>query len=162
MIEWNEGQRLEWVDFLGNVNDSSSYDAESFAEIRYNYTFNTTRGFFFHVYANFNKNASWSRKEFRSFALLKHEQLHFDIAELYARKMKEAFENYNYTENYREEIAQIFNEKKLEYHLMQLKYDEQTSHSLDKEKQQEWELLVNRELSNYDKKYISGKEMAKK
>ena len=92
----------------------------------------------FEVSANFNKNTSWCRKEYQSETLLKHEQLHFDIAELFARKLKLAFSNYSYSRNYQNEILEIFEEKKLEYHAMQRRYDEETEHSLNMFKQKEW------------------------
>jgi hypothetical protein len=146
-LSWNESKRLEWNDFSGQTNDSSKFDAEVFAEVRYRYNFKNPDDFHFDVVANFNKNISWSRKQHQSQDLLKHEQLHFDIAEVYARKMKEMFDNYRYTENFSEEIVLLFNEKKLEYHAMQKQYDEETDHSLNKEKQTEWEVYVREELN---------------
>lgn len=111
-VIWNEKQPLQWFDFAGPVNDSSSFDAESFAEVVYNYKFNSPKDFNFEVVANFNKNISWYKKEYQSQALLKHEQLHFDIAALYARKLKAAFDNYQYSKDYKNEILQIFNQKR--------------------------------------------------
>jgi hypothetical protein len=146
-LVWNENKPLEWNDFSGQTNDSSNYDAEAFAEVRYRYSFKSTADFHFEVLASFNKNISWSRKQRRSQDLLKHEQLHFDIAEVYARKMKEMFNNHEYGKNFANEILQLFNEKKLEYHAMQQRYDEETNHSLNKEKQIEWEVYVHEELN---------------
>lgn len=156
-ILWNERQPLQWEDFTGQVNDSSPFDAESFAEVKYNYKFNSPTDFYFDVFANFNKNISWCKKEYQSEALLKHEQLHFDIAGLYAQKLKQAFENYQYSKNFKEEIIDIFNRKKLEYHLMQTKYDDETNHSLNRERQQEWEKFIHDELSRMNLKYEYAK-----
>ncbi|MCW3106604.1 MAG: secreted protein [Segetibacter sp.] len=152
-IIWNERQPLQWTDFAGEVNDSSSFDAESFAEVSYNYEFNGPKDFNFEVFASFNKNTSWCRKEYQTQSLLKHEQLHFDIAELYAKKLKEAFDNYQYSKNFSNEIHRIFNQKKLEYHLMQHKYDDETNHSLNKERQKDWEQFIYEELSEMKYKY---------
>jgi hypothetical protein len=146
-LVWSENKPLEWNDFSGQTHDSSNYDAEVFAEVRYRYSFRNLKDFRFDVAANFNKNISWSKKQHQSQDLLKHEQLHFDIAEVYARKMKEVFDNYQYSENFEEEIVQLFNEKKAEYHALQHRYDEETNHSLNKEKQIEWEAYVHHELS---------------
>lgn len=157
-IKWNETQPLQWIDFAGEINDSSTFDAESFAEVCYNYQFNSPKDFHFDVFANFNKNTSWCRKEYRTDALLKHEQLHFDIAELYARKLKEAFDNYHYSKNFVAEIQQIFNQKKMEYHLMQHTYDDETNHSLNKERQKDWEQFIYEELSEMKFKYNYAKK----
>jgi hypothetical protein len=146
-IRWHENERLRWVDFDGEVNDTSVFDAECFAEIRYHYKFNDLKNFQFNVFSNFIKKASWSRKEYQTEDLLKHEQMHFDIAELFSRRMKEMFQNYNYTENYQAEIHQLFDRSKQEYHLMQQQYDEETEHSLNKIKQNEWEAYITGELT---------------
>jgi hypothetical protein len=145
-IRWVEGQSLTWDDFVGKVNDSSQYDAECFAEIRYEYRFFTANRFEFEVYASFNKGSSWRRKEMETEALLKHEQMHFDIAELFAIKLKNDFENYSYTANYNEQILFLFEKRKQEYQAMQRLYDEETNHSLNKDRQKEWEDFIMNEL----------------
>ena len=141
-IRWNDKEPLQWEDFGGKIKDTSWLDAECFAEIRYNYQFKSLKDFQFDVFANFDKNTSWIRKESQSEALLKHEQLHFDIAELYSLRIKEIFENYRYTKNFISEIQLIFNNKKQEYLSMQQQYDEETEHSINKKKQKEWEASV--------------------
>jgi hypothetical protein len=111
-ITWNDKKPLQWLDFAGPVKDSSTFDAESFAEVKFTYTFNSLYDFKFEVNATFNKNTSWYKKETQSLSLLKHEQLHFDIAELFAKKLKADFDNYAYTANFKNEIAEIFREEK--------------------------------------------------
>jgi hypothetical protein len=157
-IIWNKTQLLQWFDFAGHVNDTSRFDAESFAEVRFTYNFKSPTNFSFDVFANFHKNLSWCKKEYQSEDLLKHEQLHFDIAGLYSRKLKEAFETYQYSNDYKNEIQQIFNQKKIEYHLSQQQYDVETNHSLNKERQKDWEKYIHEQLNepkftfNYVKK----------
>lgn len=147
LIRWHENDPLHWDDFTGKVNDTSWYEAECFAEVGYHYTFANPKDFQFDVFANFLKNISWRKKEYQSETLLKHEQLHFDIAELFSMRMKEMFENYNYTEDFETEIQQLFNKMKLEYQAMQQQYDEETNHSLNKRKQKEWETNIIDQLS---------------
>lgn len=148
---WTETTPLNWADFTGRIIDSSRFDAESFAEVKYDYVVNQSGEVHFKVYANFNKNTSWCRPDRRSQALLKHEQLHFDIAALYAKKLKELFDNYHYSANYQEEIRQLFNQKKAEYHAMQNKYDSETKHSLNIEMQLQWEKFISQELHENSK-----------
>src|SRR4051812_22301937 len=88
LIRWNDKEPLRWDNFAGKINDTSWFDAECFAEIRYNYKFNSLRDFQFDVFANFDQNTSWIKKEYKTEALLKHEQLHFDIAQLFSLKIK--------------------------------------------------------------------------
>ncbi|MCW3080576.1 DUF922 domain-containing protein [Segetibacter sp.] len=147
-IRWRDSQQLTWDDFLGKVNDTSRYDAECYAEIRYNYKFYTEGDFEFEVYASFDKNSSWSRRQKQCEALLKHEQLHFDIAELFAQKLKREFDSYSFTatDSYDTQILELFNQKKSEYQAMQLQYDEETNHSLNKAKQKQWDDFIYLEL----------------
>lgn len=146
MIKWSGDQQLTWDDFIGKVNDTSKYDAECFAEIRYNYKFYSPTEFEFDVFANFDKSSSWRRKEMQSDDLLRHEQMHFNIAALFAEKLKDEFESSNYSSDFDIQISQLFNEKKREYQAMQRQYDEETSHSLNKEKQKQWEDFISNEL----------------
>jgi hypothetical protein len=146
-LKWNEVPLLTWNDFSGKVNDTSRYDAESFAEIRYQYKLYTPGKFEFDVFAHFDKNISWSRKEKQSEALLKHEQVHFNIAQLFAKKLESDFKTANFAENYNDQIQLIFAKTKQEYESMQKQYDEETNHSLNREKQKEWEGLVGYELA---------------
>ena len=145
-IRWNETNQLTWDDFTGRVNDTSSFDAECFAEIRYNYKFNSLTDFEFDVYAKFDKHISWSRKEKQSASLLKHEQMHFNIAALFAQKLKRDFDNFQYNGSFHAQILQLFNKVKLEYQAMQHQYDEETNHSLNNEKQREWEAYLDDEM----------------
>lgn len=144
---WSHNQLLQWNDFQGPANDTSLFDAESYAEVRYTYKYNSPENYNFEVYAVFNKNASWCRKQFRQKDLLKHEQLHFDIAELFSRKLRDAFKQYPFTENFNKEVQQVFNPIKVEYHSVQALYDEETNHSLNKENQVKWDREIAMQLT---------------
>lgn len=161
VISWSPLKLLNWDDFSGKAKDTSKFDAEACAEVKYYYQFNSPHDFKFNVVASFNKNTSWCKREHASQDLLEHEQLHFDIAELYARKIKEMFENYNYSRNFSYEISRLFNQKKAEYHAMQRQYDEETNHSLNKNKQQDWEIFIQDELSKWHPKQELEQSVAK-
>ncbi|TDH24181.1 hypothetical protein EXU57_15310 [Segetibacter sp. 3557_3] len=145
---WIENPLLQWADFEGEVKDTSRFDAECFANVTYDYVFYSPNEFQFEVYANFDRYNSWRKKEMQSDELLRHEQLHFNIAQLFADRLKFEFENYIYSENYEAEIEEIFDKVKAAYHDMQNLYDEETNHSLNKEKQEEWEEYINDQLYN--------------
>lgn len=148
LLAWHKDRPLQWEDFAGAVNDSSHFDAECFAEVKYTYTFTSPQDFHFDVQAVFNKGTSWIKAANKSDKLLKHEQVHFDIAQLYACKLQQAFYNYTYTSNFAEEVLQIFDVFNKEYHHTQKLYDEQSNHSLVSNRQQEWENFVHQALAN--------------
>ncbi len=90
--------------------------------------------------------------------VLKHEQIHFDIAELFARKIrKELLNYYKETDNIDMEFTyNIYDKYVEEFRRFQKKYDYETSLSLDIDKQKEWNNKVEKELEKY-KEYTNDK-----
>src|SRR5687767_8341950 len=91
-ISWNEFYRLQWHDFQGKPGDESIGDAGAVVQIKAK-PFIVKKKINYDVVALFNKRKSWTRDQ--SDALLAHEQLHFDIAEVYARKIRKKIEELN-------------------------------------------------------------------
>jgi len=79
-------------------------------------------------------------------ALLSHERLHFDISEFFARKLLVAL-NYPYTNDYKNEINQVYQQMMDARKVMEETYDAQANHGLNKLKQAEWEIYVSGLLS---------------
>ncbi len=146
VLLWNEKFPLKWTDFLGKVNDSSQFDAEAFTSVEYSYTFYTPDKYSFKVQACFNRTTSWIKKERSCEGLLQHEQVHFSLAQLYAKKLTLAFESYKYSANFQNEIVEIFKQIEIDYHKSQRLFDEETNHSLISKKEKEWEAFVLEEL----------------
>lgn len=149
LLTWQQNSPLKWKDFSGAPIDDSHFDAETFGDVKYSYTFKSLKEFEFDVQATFDRNASWIRKQSQSRMLLKHEQVHFDIAQLYAFKLKEAFTNFVYTSNFKEEISNLAKLMSLEYHSMQALYDKETNHSTIAPQQKRWEKFIRNELKAY-------------
>lgn len=82
---WDQDSTLRWSDFKGSPDPQSHFSALTHAEIRYKVTM--VKGLVRFDFVNlFLKKNSWT-KNATSQALLKHEQVHFDIAELHKRLM---------------------------------------------------------------------------
>ncbi|MES2269228.1 MAG: DUF922 domain-containing protein [Bacteroidota bacterium] len=148
-IKWDTNTPLTWTDFSGTIDKNNPYYAHTQARINYNYKWRKSDYLFtyeFKIDAGFEKNASWVRPGKESPELLQHEQLHFDISELFARKLSVAFNTKKYTANYEQEIKDIFAQIMKEVGAMQEKYDAETNHSANKDKQQEWETYVKEQL----------------
>jgi len=148
-IKWSENRMLSWSDFDGPVDYSYHHSAQTHCFIKYTYHhryINDTHLVTFKVESLFDPNISWSIREMQSSDVLKHEQLHFDINELYARKLLQALNAQTYTSNYKEEIKAIFGRIMDEAHDTQDRYDEETDHCRIKSKQQEWELNIKEQL----------------
>lgn len=107
------------------------------------------------VEARFYKNYSWTSTG--SQTLLKHEQLHFDIAELYARKIRRNFEAHKVIKEarfsiYWENYSSLWNACR-QY---QIKYDLETNHGAELEINKIWEQRIEQELEElkeFDLKY---------
>ena len=78
-----------------SYNFSTSYENN---ELKVEYT----------VSAYFYPTRSWYKPEVCNDVTLMHEQLHFDITELYARKMSKQLAETKFTENVKEEVLKIY------------------------------------------------------
>ena len=104
----------------------------------------------------FEKNKSWVKPGEKTNHLLSHERKHFDLCEVFRRKLiknLEASKTYNY-DSFSDEIEKIFNENFEDYTKEQERYDEETHHSQKIESQIKWNKFISKELlrlKKYDK-----------
>lgn len=143
--EWKSFNPLEWEDFKGHRPDGYHGDAGTMVKIKA-VPYLVKKKIKYDVYALFNKTKSWALE--RSPQLLKHEQLHFDIAELYARKIRKkilrlSLNKKNDLKVYNHEIRLLLKESNDFDRL----YDVETLHGSLTRKQREWEEKVARSLA---------------
>ena len=94
---------------------------------------------------------------------LKHEQIHFDIAELYARKLRASLSNTDFTQvkNMESLINKLYHKTQKEFVAEQEKYDNDTEHGLNSAKQALWEENIQEqinELSEYSSTVVNVKK----
>jgi uncharacterized protein YbgA (DUF1722 family) len=93
----------------------------------------------FYVRAFFVRPNSW-RKTMASEAVLKHEQGHFNITEIYARQLRRALQNFKHGhKNLAAAVNEIADEIIKEKNAFQKQYDAETHFGTDKEEQLCWE-----------------------
>ncbi len=152
-IVWEESKKLTWNDFQG-VTDSINFGkAKTSYRIRINPEEVTVdendniQGYEnMTVQAEFDKKHSWSLAKFDT-VVLAHEQLHFDIAELYARKIRRQF--YKNILAKRKTYERFWADYKVlweECSIFQNKLDAETNHGRNKEQNKLWRKLVSDEL----------------
>jgi len=79
--------------------------------------------------------------------LLSHEQLHFDICELYGRKFYKAVLELKEEGNFNEySVEQLYAEMETEFDEYQDLYDDETDHSTNGEMQRYWDDYILSEL----------------
>lgn len=114
----------------------------------------------FKIFAIFEKNRSYT-VDTVSVKLLEHEQLHFDIAELYARKIRKAIHELQVQKiEDRNKYYAIINKMLDELDSVEDQYDKETIHGMIVKEQAKWEKNIKQqleELKNYSVDYSKMK-----
>ncbi len=144
-IYWSEDRPLTFNDFKGEPT-MRQVAALSYCGIKFNSCYSAKYPTY-EVFAYFEPKNSWAWKNYRYPYVIKHEQLHFDIAEIYARKLRKYFA---------ENKVPIWQAKRVyqsiyhDYEGFQELYDERTKHGTDNAKQKEWAESITNELHALD------------
>jgi hypothetical protein len=149
---WNKDTPLTWDDFKGPADETSEFKAFTRYNEYYQYKWKLIGGkysFTFDVTSKLHQDQSWSKTDYQTPELLKHEQIHFDISEFFARKLLFALNHYTYTDAFKEEIAIISSSYNKMRNVMENQYDDDTRHGTLKKRQLAWEDYV-AELLNQD------------
>ncbi len=142
-IPWRSDYLLQWDDFQGPPDTTSKYAAETHWDYKYATSGDASGALKVKVDCSFSKVRSWKRPEKKlTPQILMHEQLHFYIAEIHARRMRQAFEGYAASHTFASaksnELGDIFKKCNKECNDQQALYDKETAHSMVPEKQEEW------------------------
>ena len=82
--------------------------------------------------------------------ILSHEQGHFDIAEIFARKLHKSLSEYNFNKKtFQQDLKAIYENLMQEKEAMQEQYDRETNHSINKSAQAAWLSKINDLLTLY-------------
>lgn len=149
-ISWSESRKLNWADFKGEVNPNSDAVALTASGITFGFSVSTSGSRIVNysttVEAHFYPNKSWYDKERADDYILGHEQLHFDITELYTRLFRQRLSQLRINQNIRKQMKAIHEAINAELDETQKRYDEQSSHSINTEVQLQWQQLIAEEL----------------
>lgn len=102
------------------------------------------------VQSVFNTNESWVVPEGRNDYVLRHEQIHFDITEIYSRKLRKELDDANITSDNADKAKPIFEKIFNEMERRQIRYDQETQRGDKSETQEHWEAVVELELAKYE------------
>lgn len=151
-ILWN-GYQLTWKDFRPATNIKKNLPAYTYCEIAADLKKdNTTGEYSLYVKAYFIKSQSMVLTKSRNdMFLLKHEQTIFDIAELFARKIRKAVseQTYKTPQDFKKITDKIFKQYKKEYHDYLFLYDKETMHGISTSKEKEWQEKIANEMDEY-------------
>ncbi len=143
IIIWEKHRKLTMQDFRGKPDYNSPANAITSFNIYYLSSIDSP--FTFYCYSCFYKNTSWIKKEISDSLTMIHEQGHFDLAEVYAKKMCHKLRGLSYNIATVDSIAYaIYIETYNEMNTMHDKYDFETKNL---KKQIEWNRSISALLS---------------
>lgn len=155
VISWSTSYKLSWSDFKGKPNQRVSAVAVTASGISFGYTIKETDrqvvDFSTEVYAHFYPEKSWYKSERANSHILGHEQLHFDITELYARKFRYRISKLKLSNAIKSELKALQKSINLELKQLQDQYDTESNYSRNFEAQAKWEAYVAEELKKLSK-----------
>ncbi|WP_411894898.1 hypothetical protein [Winogradskyella sp. A2] len=143
-IEWSEDRKLTWDDFKGKPDRENYPNALALTNSGFGYESGNNmfkEGEVF-VQSVFNTNSSWVLQEGRTDYVLRHEQIHFDITEIYSRKLRKELADAKVTSSELLRAKTIFDKVFNEMQKRQEKYDRETARGDKTETQENWEAIV--------------------
>lgn len=148
VLEWKASRRLTWADYKAQPNPLSDAAASTTTYLGIDYNITST-SFSFKIYSRFSKTRSWGLH--KTAYILSHEQGHFDIAEVFARKLNKKMSEYKFNKKtYEKDLKKIYEELTNEKVEVQEKYDKETNHSINKEEQAKWFQKIAAMLEEYE------------
>ena len=149
-LAWDENYRLQWTDFRGAPDLTSDAVAITASGLSSNFSARTTAtrlvDYSANITAHFYPDKSWYRPGKVNEIVLAHEQLHFDITELHARKLRKAIEEYNFTLDIKKEMRLLQDKINAELAALQEQYDNDTNFSMNVENQKQWQIRIKNAL----------------
>lgn len=152
-IHWNKDRLLKIADFKAIPPEGVDYEANTNSGISYSWTYATITGeqvLEYEVISNFYPNLSWILDVEDEDYLLAHEQVHFNISELHARKLRKLLSEYIIGRNVRRDLKILYTTIEKQRIAMQKKFDTETDHSRIKEQEISWRKFILKELEQLD------------
>ena len=147
LIEWDFARRLSWEDFKGTPPLEATHAALTSSGILINFTYND-KSVTYDITCNFDKSKSWGR--IKNDHILAHEQGHFDITEIHARKLYRNLKEYRFRQaTVSKDIHEIYQKVVTDLQQMQNEYDRETDHSRNFFQQKNWLVKIENGLTYY-------------
>ncbi len=135
-INWQSSRQLTWSDYKGKPDANSEAAASTTTYLGIEYRMED-RSFSWKIQCRFSLTKSWGRT--KTDFVLRHEQGHFDIAEIFARKLHKRMKEYRFNpSSYQTDLKDIYTSITAEKEAFQDQYDSETDHSRKKDVQEKW------------------------
>lgn len=147
-IGWSADRPLTWADYKASPDPSSEAAASTATFLGFDYQYRNGELSYL-ITCTFSPDRSWGRH--KTAYILAHEQGHFDIAEIFARKLHQQMSEYKLTRHYAKDIRGIYETVSKEKSAYQERYDRETNHSIKTEEQAVWLKKIAGELKATEK-----------
>ena len=135
-ISWQENKRLTWDDFKATPLKIGSTAALTTTHLGFSYSV-TNGKVSYKINCGFQKSRSWGLV--KNDWILKHEQGHFDVAEIFARKLYKQVSEYKFDKiSFQKDLDAIYKSVMDEKEKYQQQYDNESDYSRNKTRQEEW------------------------
>lgn len=135
-IPWTYDRVLTWDDFKCPAKTNTDAVASTSTTLGLSYLLKNGK-VEYQIICNFSKKRSWGLV--KTPYILAHEQAHFDITELFARKLHEQLKAYEPNrKTFQKDINTIYENVVKAKEAFQKLYDGETDHSRKKVRQEEW------------------------
>jgi hypothetical protein len=149
-ITWSENYKLSWGDFKCAPDMNSNAAAITASGLTFGYNVkkenDKVKSFKVEVEARFYPEKSWVKPEEEDNHILAHEQLHFDITELFSRKLRKVISEVSISQNINDKLDGIHAKIVVELNAFQNQYDIETDFSRNFVAQAKWQEFINNEL----------------
>lgn len=155
-IPWSAERPLSWSDFGGTPQVSSPAGAVTFYVMNYQSEC-TADVFSFKVWTSFLPRRSWVKsallmEPYQGSLALQHEQTHFDISEVHARKLRRSLRELEQPCDRPEHEVNAVVERLMALDgEIQRRYDRETAHGSSRREQAQWDADVRAELRALEK-----------
>jgi hypothetical protein len=150
IITWSDSYKLTWDDFKGEPKENSTAAAITSSGIGFEYSIKqnifSVVSFKTKVLACFYPEKSWYKPQLANTHILAHEQLHYDITELYARKFRQQLSRLKLSKILKSELDALQESINRQLENRQHEYDTDTDFSRSPEVQEQWQELIKGEL----------------
>jgi hypothetical protein len=149
-VYWDLNRPLVWADFKGKPDNSTGNVAFTFSRMDFGYSYISDSAT---ITLNrfFEKNKSWVKEKGRNDYVLKHEQGHFDLTEIFYRKLVKEIQGYKFhAKTFNAEFSKLTNTNSDDLNKEQDLYDKETNHSIIEPKQKEWNEKIALQLKEFE------------
>lgn len=162
MVQWSPTP-LKWPNFTilpdtANTGSLVAYTVTKFFYLKRNVRQHGKEFLDVKIINNFWKTKSWVKKSYMNDTiLLKHEQGHFDISEIYARRLIKKLASVYLPPDYLKELIRISDDNYALIQQAHLNYDKATDHGSNRFMQEIWNRKIQEELEEliqYSKKQV--------